>query len=400
MTLRPKPTFFALLLSLCSGLLFAADVTVDTFTDESDGSCVDGDCSLRDAIDTAAPGDRILVPAGTFILTLGSLEPSVSMDIVGVDAQQTIISGDDSSGVFQINNGPLDIVIEALTITDGTAARGGGVAVRQANLTMRDCIVQLSSGFNGGGIAVDEGGSLTMQGCSVLDNLADGNSGGGILVSSSTLLLLDSTVSGNSAPASGRVGGGIAVFGGSRGGGSVSSVVIRNSTIVANDAEAFGGGIFIGTGGSDVAVSNSVIADNSAVDCNTPITSLGWNVDSDNSCGLGATGDQPSTSPNLAALSLNGATTPNYLPNPGSPLIDSGNAAAADGSDATCTLVDQRGLFIAAGDRCDIGSVESDGVVDRPTLLPEVRPVPTLNMFSLILLGLVLTAVGLQVIRR
>ena len=27
----------------------AADVTVDTFVDERDGSCMDGDCSLRDA---------------------------------------------------------------------------------------------------------------------------------------------------------------------------------------------------------------------------------------------------------------------------------------------------------------------------------------------------------------
>ena len=32
---------------------------VDTLNDEADGSCADGDCSLRDAIATASPGDTI-----------------------------------------------------------------------------------------------------------------------------------------------------------------------------------------------------------------------------------------------------------------------------------------------------------------------------------------------------
>jgi CSLREA domain-containing protein len=38
---------------------FAAIVTVDTLTDEYDGSCSDGDCSLRDAIQVANSGDTI-----------------------------------------------------------------------------------------------------------------------------------------------------------------------------------------------------------------------------------------------------------------------------------------------------------------------------------------------------
>ena len=38
----------------------AANFTVDTSLDEQDGSCSDGDCSLRDAIALTAPDDTIL----------------------------------------------------------------------------------------------------------------------------------------------------------------------------------------------------------------------------------------------------------------------------------------------------------------------------------------------------
>ncbi|MDH3326500.1 MAG: CSLREA domain-containing protein, partial [Gammaproteobacteria bacterium] len=47
--------------------------TVDTTIDELDGSCVDGDCSLRDAISLAnidVAADTINIPSGTYTLTL------------------------------------------------------------------------------------------------------------------------------------------------------------------------------------------------------------------------------------------------------------------------------------------------------------------------------------------
>ena len=45
--------------------VFAANWTVNTTADSSDGSCNDGTCSLRDAILVAAPDDIIELPAGT-----------------------------------------------------------------------------------------------------------------------------------------------------------------------------------------------------------------------------------------------------------------------------------------------------------------------------------------------
>src|SRR5215211_1681978 len=61
----------ALMLALMlpqAGTVHAADLTVTKPADTMDGSC-DADCSLREAIAAAAPGDTITVPPGTYQLT-------------------------------------------------------------------------------------------------------------------------------------------------------------------------------------------------------------------------------------------------------------------------------------------------------------------------------------------
>src|SRR5687768_13259005 len=69
----------------------AATVPVTTTADESDGSCLDGDCSLRDAIATAAAGDNVVLPAGTYTLTFGSqLLVDKNLTISGAGAESTI----------------------------------------------------------------------------------------------------------------------------------------------------------------------------------------------------------------------------------------------------------------------------------------------------------------------
>ena len=51
----------------------AGTITVTTLIDESDGSCTDGDCSVRDAVAVASPGDTInFSVTGTINLVLYS----------------------------------------------------------------------------------------------------------------------------------------------------------------------------------------------------------------------------------------------------------------------------------------------------------------------------------------
>ena len=49
----------------------AATLTVTKTQDTDDGVC-NADCSLREAIDDAAAGDTVEIPAGTYTLTLGT----------------------------------------------------------------------------------------------------------------------------------------------------------------------------------------------------------------------------------------------------------------------------------------------------------------------------------------
>ena len=107
-------------------------------------------------------------------------------------------------------------------------------------------------------------------------------------------------------------------------------------------------------GGTPVSVTGTIIGG----PCETALTSLGWNLGTDASCGLTGTGDL-SADPLLAPLGDNGGPTPTRMLLPGSPAIDAiptGTPRLCDGTLAT----DQRGVVRPQGTGCDIGAVEAD----------------------------------------
>lgn len=98
----------------------AATLTVNSASDEKDGSCGDGDCSLRDAIAAANPGDTINF-AGDYTITLGStLVVSTSLTIDG-GGRAVTVSGNDTVRVFNIYTDTL-VTIDSLTIAHGKTA--------------------------------------------------------------------------------------------------------------------------------------------------------------------------------------------------------------------------------------------------------------------------------------
>ena len=105
-------------------------LTVTKVEDTNDGVC-DDDCSLREAIGAASPGDRVDVPPG--IYTVGSeLIVFADVEIVGSGLEQTIIQASDSPatsthGVFGIFNGK--VTISGVTIRHGNGIIGGGILV-------------------------------------------------------------------------------------------------------------------------------------------------------------------------------------------------------------------------------------------------------------------------------
>jgi len=235
-------------------------------------------------------------------------------------------------------------------------------AVHTSRLVANSTISGNSTGSSGGGISIS--GSALVPGSSIVNSTISGNSaktsGGGIGGGGGDLSIVNSTVSGNSA---GTSGGGIFT--------SNTSLRVADSTITGNSAPS-GGGIYnVGS----VEVSNTILnagasGENIFNDDGT-ITSLGYNLSSDNGGGyLTGPGDQINTDPLLGPLQDNGGPTLTHALLPGSPAIDAG-----DPNFHSPPLNDQRGCLRIINGRIDIGSFERQPL-GRSCLTPRPRPTP------------------------
>ncbi len=292
--------------------------TVDTLTDETDGSCDDGDCSLRDAIQLASSGDTLDLGSLSGTITLNGSELVIDKDLTltGPSSSGLTISGNNASRVLNITAGTVSIT--NLTIMNGSVA-GNGAGILNA-------------------------GTLNISKSTIRDNTSSGGThGGGISNDGGTVIAINSTFSGNSA----TDGGGIF---------SSGTLTLSNCTLSDNSASGTGGAL---NNTGTLHVQNTILANSvSGGDCTdtgTFVTNAN-NLIEDNTCSPALSGD-----PMLSPLADNGGATWTYLPTISdqsiSPVVDAGD-------DATCETTDQRGVTRPKnGDKtgaaiCDIGSVE------------------------------------------
>jgi hypothetical protein len=289
-----------------------------------------------------------------------------------------MVSSNHDGGLFNngVTGGPNDHVfgIAPLTIADsiindnsGPGVDNNSGAVTIVNSTISGNSVGNTGGQSGGGVYTH--GQKTPGNLTVINSTISGNfafsDGGGIASGFSVLTIVNSTISGNSVgdPDDGY-GGGIAA-----GGGGVvpPALTITNSTVSGNSA-AICGGICGGT----VEIANTILNANASGNIGGTVTSLGYNVCSDNGGGLlNGPGDQINTEPLLGPLRNHGGPTLTHVPLRGSPAIDAGDPSFAPPPDH-----DQRGAcFLRVfGPRIDVGSVETQL---RPRCVtPAPRPGP------------------------
>ncbi|MDY7092690.1 MAG: choice-of-anchor Q domain-containing protein [Acidobacteriota bacterium] len=302
----------------------AADVFVDTTVDEQDFSCTNGDCSLRDALFTALAGDRIVIPAGTYTLTLGTaLQLGQDQILEGADAATTIIEADTTAGtasdrVLLVSAGTA--TLRHLTLRHGAGQDVGGGILNSAVLNVENCVIADHQANNLGG-GIFSTGTLNLTDSSVTGNIAGGNNsqngGGGIYASGDLLSLINTPVSGNmalrgddpKAPGTGD-GGGVYLnavpatltaspitgnFADDAGGGvyiSGGTVGFSTQTVSGNTAGTDGGGIFMFSGAA-VVLNASTLSGNQAGSDGGGLTNEGGQVDLTNSTvsGNSANGD-------------------------------------------------------------------------------------------------------------
>jgi len=292
-------------------------------------SSANTDCELRQAIALATSGSDtvqfVSTLHGTVTLTSGAggtLLTNASMDIVGPGADLVAVDGGGSSAVFQ--NGPVDLTISGLTIQNGSSGSfGGGVNNNGGSVTLTDDTLSGNTAVDGGGAVFSSGGSITLTDDTLTGNSVSAGDGGGVYSNGASATLTGDTLSDDSASGNGGAvysdggtvnasvdtvtsssatnGGGMYVEGGtvtlvndtlfdnsaSGDGGSVyddNGTVSLTDVTVAHGSAASGAGLFNNSG--TVNLANSILA---SAGCVGTIADGGYNVESDNSCGLGGT---------------------------------------------------------------------------------------------------------------
>jgi hypothetical protein len=237
----------------------------------------------------------------------------------------------------------------SMNIADGEGGGGGGGGIYHdnGNLTLTNSTLSGNSAEVGGGLYSRSNATLTN---STLSGNDAKYGGGGIAARGSTLTLTNSTVSGNTTEG---LGGGIIAT-------KYSTLTLTSSTVTGNTANAATGGLYARY--SSVTLDNSIIASQTAgSDCSgfeSSFIETDVNLDSDDSCFLESTPDNPL----LLPLAFNGGPTQTHAlcTGVGTPDVScAGPSPALDGNEGCSVSTDQRGVARPQGVNCDIGAFEA-----------------------------------------
>ena len=393
-----------------AGVAQAETIEVTTTSDPVASTCPGSECSLRQAVAVANPGDVIQLAGttgapNTYKLTQGSqivLSKSMTIQGNGVDATTLdgsanhetgkalvrmlkatagtvnfkglrITGGDDgndeafescspcltlnANGGGALFNSGATVTLEDVDFDSDGIGSGqplGGAISNSGTLEMKNVLFKNDNAAFGGGL-FSRSGTVTANGVTFDQDGSSAFDGGAVFLSGGTVSLVNTTIVESGWASS--IGGGIDNKG--------ATLTLLNDTLSGNVR----GALQTDTGGS-TSVQNTILgsgfADGSDFNCVAPggnsgdegtrakavTTDLGNNIDQDGACGLNASGDKIEVDPKLAPIDENGGPTPTQALLHGSPAIDAGN-------DGPCPAIDQRGTTRPQGTHCDIGALEA-----------------------------------------
>ncbi len=282
-----------------------------------------------------------------------------ALTINGLGANVLTINGNAGNDrIFYTNQAT--VTVSGLTLTGGNGegvnfrGYGGAIYANGGSLTLdRVYIVSNSAEVYGGGVDF-RGGSHRINNSTFSANTAffcgGINNYGATPGAASTLIVVNSTISGNTAPDSIEGDGGGICNGG--------DTTLRNVTITGNSsAGSFGGsGGLVNYAGGNLDLGNTIVAGNPGFSFDSDITNYDGVITSagGNLVGYSDVGQL------LGALQNNGGTTPTHALLAGSPAIDNGlNALVVDlPGGNTSLMTDQRGFVRIVGSAVDIGAFE------------------------------------------
>ena len=243
-------------------------IVVSSAADEVDGDTSSGHLSLREAVAlaNASLGSNTILFADSLNgvklnLSLGQMDITEPLTILGNGAKNTIIDAQKDSRIFALTNQAQIVSITGITLMNGFANGGGAIrSTAGASLTLNECALSgnsTSGTGDAGGAIFWGGGTLEIINSTLSGNSTKGFSadGGAIFVDSGTVKISQCTLSGNST----EFGNGAAIFARS------GSVTVLQSTVTGNvAAEGTCGGIFNAI--ASVTINNSIVAGNTDKD--------------------------------------------------------------------------------------------------------------------------------------
>lgn len=351
-------------------------LTVTTLVDTDDSIC-DANCSLRDAIAAAAPGDMIVfapsIRGGNIQLTR-TLVIDKSVTIDGPNKRRISLTADPSFRAIHVRiAGTMRVVtLDGLIIRKGGApdGDGGGILLDpefQATINLVNCAVFDNSAQRGGGIYMNFG-TLFVVDSTIANNTATGNgSAGGIETFQGTLQIINSTISANKSLGTADGVGGVR-FTGSRNWRIVGSTIAFNSSNGIAGTSAGGVAALNGIPGPIV---NTILAKNTGAKPDfTGRFSGARHIligAADASLGLtdGVDGNIVGSvkfpvDPMLAQLTDNGGTIFTHALAPESRAINAGSNIFSTDRQGNPETKDQRRFIRIADTTVDIGSFESN----------------------------------------
>ena len=302
------------------------------------GTCP-GDCSLREAIAAANPGDTISLapPAqpGPYTLTQGALLVSKPLTIAGVDARSSAIT---SASTTIIQNMGTTVTLSGVDLT-GVAAPAFVVNTGgNGTVNLIDSSVEGNPGASG---FIQAGGTLR-----IVNSTVANNGGFGVSAAGTTLAVSNSTIAGNN-------GEGLTLAG--------DTTTLASATIAYN-GNGSGPGNLNDNGGGSLTIRNSIVAqgrgaagmENCSISSVTE--SATYSMEDMNQCGFSGLGSRPNTNPMLLGLANYGGPTDTVAVSALSPAVDAADPSGCTDASGSPLGTDQRGAV--RGDRCDIGAFE------------------------------------------
>ncbi len=217
-------------------------VIVNTLLDEADGSILDGDVSLRDALANVESGGEISFSVqGTIKLTLGQLVVFKELSVLGPGPDLLVIDASgNGSRVFLIDDfdfsNQIDVHLSGITIANGdVAGSGGGIINNESLVLTNSALFDNHAGYEGYGGGINNLGSLSVENTTFTENSS--YLSGGAIYSSEPISIKSSLFLQNHTE---RSGGAICVSSPY----SNYSTSIVGSEFRQNRAEESGGGLY------------------------------------------------------------------------------------------------------------------------------------------------------------